>query len=734
MSADEPANACVAVLAASGDLYAAERIARGLANVGLSPRVNPVDELPERAVVLISAAASGDLDWRAAVERSEYARLVPVRIGAVEAAAMPGIVAALNWITWTEADAPVALGEVFAALHSDMSRYRIHRRLASAAATWDSAGRPSDLLIGEREAVERAYRHLTDAEHDTLAHPTALIREFVQLSRQSTTIKRSNRNRRWLLRMAATGMAMVVVVAAFTVIRAAAKTNNLQFLGTMPWTISARPDRVAMLSAGLVLQASEAQKPLARQTALAALAQPWSSGLLGAVHKSRIGPAALDRDGRRTLTLDGDGELSVWDNATLTPIWHHLIGGVQGPGDMDVNSDLSIAAVVTGQALHMISREPWDDRVVRLPEPAIGVALAPAQRVVVVSTEAGDLRTASFDSGGFVSTLHFDSVLELRQTVDGGVRALVRVGTGLVVVDPLTNTRSDPVPFPGYRFELGALAPDGRGIAAVGADRQLYYTSDTTVLRPTGQAVPDLLNVLAVLSDGRIAFGGGEFGIRVFDTRAGVPVGELCKSTTPVLQVRAAEDGNMIACLDYFVVDLWRSRDLGPLPAAPASIIAMSTKPSMTGGALTAMGDDQGRLDVTDGHTSRSHKVSRDAITVVSVNSAARSVLVGTAAGTVFQYAFTDPTATLVGLWTAPDGGAVAELGWSADGARLLVRTRRGLWWSPRSCDGCDHDAVLVDRVRDRLWGCFTGNQVEFLSAASRKRLGIQVCAPGVGE
>jgi hypothetical protein len=104
---------------------------------------------------------------------------------------------------------------------------------------------------------------------------------------------------------------------------------------------------------------------------------------------------------------------------------------------------------------------------------------------------------------------HFDAILDLRQTADGGLRQ-------------------------------AALAPDGRGIAATGPDRQLYHTDGDGPLRPTGHALADATTLLTVLPGGRIVYDGAEFGVHVYDTRAGITVGHVCRTETPVLAVRAA--------------------------------------------------------------------------------------------------------------------------------------------------------------------------------------------------
>ncbi|WIX92471.1 hypothetical protein [Amycolatopsis sp. DG1A-15b] len=714
------------MLAASGDITIAKQVAGGLADLGVAAEVNP-SVAADRAVVVVSADAASDVAWREAVRAHEQARLVPVAVGPVDAGRLPAAVTDPNWITWSTGSAPARLSEIFAALHSDMSRYRTHRVLAASAAGWQAAGRPDHLLIGEHDAVEDAVRHLTDAAHDPLATPTALIREYVDRSRLGTTGLRRKRNRRWVIRTTATLVAIAVAVTVFVLIRAAGSVNNLQFQATtVPWLTQSRPDRTAMLAAGLLLQADDDHKAQPRGVTFTALGQPWSHGLVGAMHAS-IALAVLDRTGDHTLSLDTQDTLTLWDNRSLDPVWQHPTGAAARAADFDADPALSRIALATESGIELITREPWNTRSVPLPERPSAVAQAANGHFAAVATSNGNLYTVGFAAGPVSAPVHFDAILDLRQTEDGGLRALVRSGDDLLVVDPATGARSQPFPFPEHRFAQAALAPDGRGIAAAGPDRQLYYTDGDGPLHPTGQALADITTLLTVLPSGRIVYGGAEFGVHVYDTRAGITVGQVCRTETPVLAVRAAADGDLLACLDSYIADLWRSREFGPLPTGPKPAGRISRSPSATDGALSATGRPDGRLDITWKGARWQVPVSGSPVVAVSVDAAARSVVTGAEDGTVLQFAVGDSVATRVVRWSVPDGAPVTAVG-TLDSRRLLVGTGRGLWWAPASCDRCDDDQVLVQHVRERLWGCYTENQFEFLDDNSRERLGIRSC------
>jgi hypothetical protein len=50
------------------------------------------------AVVLLSAAAVGDPDWRRTAETTTCPRLVPVRLDAVDASRLPSRLREINWV------------------------------------------------------------------------------------------------------------------------------------------------------------------------------------------------------------------------------------------------------------------------------------------------------------------------------------------------------------------------------------------------------------------------------------------------------------------------------------------------------------------------------------------------------------------------------------------------------------------------------------------------------------
>lgn len=723
----------VTVIAADADRSSADAIVAGMAELGvLAEPGDTAGTTASRVVAVLSRAAVVDERWQRRVgEIDATSRLVPVRLDEVDPRQVPTTLRLLNWIHWSRSHELKSRTELFAALHSDLSHYRRHRALTAEARAWADAGRPAHLLIESKEAGERARQHLADAADDVLAAPTPLIVEYVTASTTNIRRHRRRRTRRWTIRAAVAVAVTVLAVSVVVVLRIATISNNLSALGNAdPVTIDHRPDRIAMLSAGILLQDGVANESLARFTLAQVLSRPWSSGVIGVEHSSRIVGAALSEEGARSLTFDGEGTLTSWDNDSLTARWRWVVPGADESGVLDADPGLSDVALATGSSLYRIDAETRQHSVVGLPAPASQIALAPVQDYVAADTDEG---LFLLEDGTLARSPLVGTVLDLRQTRDGDVRALVRVGGSVRLADPRSGQVLATTQMDAHRFEKGALGADG-SVAWAGADRQILRSDDDLDFQPTGQAIPDVIEVLEPLSDDRVAYGGSQFGVRIYDGRVG-EVGTVCQSMVDVGALAVAADGDMVGCLDYYHLELWRTRVLSPLPIPPADLTDVAENLRDKGPDLAAVGAADGsvtlsRETATDRRPGIVLRDSGSAVTVVGLDGN-HAVVAGTAAGEVFQYSVRDDLTHLSGRWRSPDGSSIVAIGREPGGAdELLVRTVSGHWWRLPGCGGCQSDDDLVEQVRERLWGCYTENQIEWLGSAARTALGIRTCAP----
>ena len=430
----------VEVVAATSDISVATAIAAGLGDQGVEAAVvGTTQPMAERVVVVISHDATGDIRWKRVVERLQADRLAPVKVGQVDQDRVPKQLQAPNWIVWSPDEPIKSRADIFTALHSDIVHYRTHRDLHIEASVWNAAGRPDHLLINSRKRARRASQHIRDTERDVLAAPSQLITDYVMASERECSRQSRRRARRWWILGAIVGVVALVATSVIVALGTAGRANNLSAMGNAtPWMIESRPDRVAMLSAGVLLVDGLTDRNLARFTLARALSEQWSAGVIGTVHSSRSVAALISADERQTLTFDGEGTLTTWDNETLEVVWRRAIPGTGPTGVLDADPRRSLVAIGSGNQLHVVRLNPWQDTATSLTGIATDIAVAPSEGYVAVQTD-GALLIAGLDGSTPIAAPIDGSILDLQQMDDGSVRALLRQGDQLTIVDPRTG-------------------------------------------------------------------------------------------------------------------------------------------------------------------------------------------------------------------------------------------------------------------------------------------------------
>ena len=153
-----------------------------------------------------SSAASAICAWEVSEATRLGKRILPVICRALDGAAAPAQLAALNYIFfYSEPKTPGAgfgsgLAQLIEALNSDLGWLREHTRLLQRAVEWDAAGRTANrLLFGEsiNEAKAWVARRPKNAPE-----PTALHFDYIRASEEAER-RRQNMERRRLEAMAA---------------------------------------------------------------------------------------------------------------------------------------------------------------------------------------------------------------------------------------------------------------------------------------------------------------------------------------------------------------------------------------------------------------------------------------------------------------------------------------------------------------------------------------------------
>ena len=702
-------------------------------------------------IVVITPDAHEDTAWLIRVQALSDERTIPVRVGDVNAQFVPTTVRELNWIVWQEPGREnAALSQIYSALHSEMALYTLYRDLAAQTAAWQAAGFAKDLLIADSGRVRDAVRYLKEAATDPRARPSEAVLAYVTASARANKKYRRKRARRWIVR----ATAGVTVLALFTTtvlsLRAVVKSQHAESIASTPWLIPGRPDWTGLLAAAAVLQDGSSVAQIGRDVLYGDLTKQWALGIVGGgTYPTAISAAHLVGDGSTALAIDGDDRLSLWNVRRNAAEWIRSMGNGEATA-YATTADGTLAVLGVGKRLDVAHVSPWSVHGVTLPCSIDSLAIAPA---------AGTIVAACSGSGSFyavrISDLHvsgptakFSSLLQLTATADGHARALVRTDPGhLAIVDSVSGSVVATTAMPYSSLEVGTLGRDGVSAAVTSTDRQILYARQGLRFAPTGQAVPDYIEVLALLPGGRLAFGGVQFGVQILDLASGLDLGTVCSTFPGVSVVDSTADGSTLLCANGTASDAWSIAAISPASAPhSATGSSSSTGTGTTTGTtatdsaqcgLSVVGAPDGSVTVTHsvGTTSKRARLQPDtsAVTATAICADCRSVLVGHADGSVneFDVGYIGyRSVAIVGRWTFPDHASISSVGWSVTPGLLSIVTTAGYSWSPVSCDECGSDSMLLDHVRARLWGCYLPNALVYVSDAARARLGVTVCGP----
>jgi len=728
----------VAVLATMADQTVARDVADGLNSLGQPAVVVPVGQPPSgyNAVVLLSPTAVRDPDWRAALAQFQHVRIIPVKCADLTTADVESlrsvhpILASLNWVDWKGRGRVAALADLFTAVNSESSRYRVHGDLLVQAQTWASGGRRPELLLADRQRVRAAQAHLANTARDTLARPTPLMREYVQASARATTA-RSTMVLRWSAAFTAVAvLAGVLAVGAVYIGRTRALDNQLNGLvSTVPVLSADQAPWLGVLAGAAILGGGATEAQLGRQELRWALGQPWPRTFLGGMHDAEIFDAA-SVDGTQVLTVDLKGTLTAWATDTGAVAWRRQLG--TSLDLVAVAPDRRGAVATDGNVLHLVRFTPWNHATVSLSCPATHVAVAPASDTAIVACENGQLLSVGLAAPHRIRRVGtFTHLYDLRTLADGTVRVLGSAEPDAVeAVDGESGRALGRVAI--EQPELGAaaaLSADGQTLAVVDKDHRLRFGSFRAGLAVGGLHMPDEIADLVVLPDGRVVSATPQFGVRIYDTTTGLVTARIRQSQPNATRLRISTDGRWIMCLDGLGVYLW---DLdGLMPARPPTSNRHSEQ-APTPGATTVKVVATTPTGSVSVHLASGLSATVPAVTgrvtVTDVKPDGVAALVGSDRGEVAEIDLR--TQDVVARWQAPDGSAITAATWSERPGWLIVHTAADNWWSPWSCDGCGLDATIIDVLKHRLWSCYLENNVAKLSAAVRRQLGIRLCQP----
>ena len=679
---------------------------------------------------------------------------------------MNPFLAALNWILWDSWPLSVREAKLLTSVRLDLADFRSAQGLEADALAWEASGRDSDYLMADPARVRRMQSLLADAGNPVGISQRAAA--FIAASLGATRLFRRRKYRRWAIRAA---VAVVVVIVIVTGIAAVRRLDKAAFSdAVLGFDSTGSNDPVAALrAAGAVerLLRDGQDVPLGAFRRLTdILARPWILASLGSQWDVAVNGSVFAADGRHIYFADGRGTITLWDPDTMSTVWRRQVSAESLYWLFGSPDGRWVAAIDADDQLSLFDTEPW--RRVAVLDGVSGVvslAVDGSGSHVAYLTGSGELYAATAGSADRPRLVrHFDATYDVGRRGTAPV-ALVRDGDELQIMDALTGEALDRALVPGSENEAAALGPDGTTVAVAGADRQLWFGQGLGDLRPTGHALLGAVLTLAVSPLGDVVYDTVAQSGQLFDTTTGVLLGTICEASRSAERYSFSPDGRRVVCGFPPTVAVQDLDDLRPLPRTPddADMFRSGSARGSAAGPVQSIevqpsqlirvsihsddGDVEHYLDPM-GRAFNPRAADSDwptfeeapsfsldpqfagTPTVVGVDDAAGTILVGSSDGTVTELDVLDNGQLYrTSRWTTPDGGPVTAIGWSADGRRVLAETGNGNVWQGFSCRGCRRDPELVlDAIADRWLGCGTPDALTLVQDETIARLRLQPC------
>lgn len=283
-------------------------------------------EAADTFVFVVSEASLASEVCRREVEHAVECRkrLVPLVLGAIDAAHVPEPLRRLNWILCaTAADEATAFGTLLTAIETDLEWVREHTRLLVRAVEWRDEGREASLLLRGSDLREAEAWLARGADHEPL--PTTLHQDFILASRA----QERGRSRRILAAVtAALVVASTLAVVAWTQRQEAVrKQREAERQAVTALTNDAEGSLIAgrelealqaALRAGHALRNAPAlldEAPLAQRAVVMlrrAVMETRERQRIATNHSRGVSHVVFAADGKSVYTAGGDGRVRHW--------------------------------------------------------------------------------------------------------------------------------------------------------------------------------------------------------------------------------------------------------------------------------------------------------------------------------------------------------------------------------------------------------------------------------------
>jgi hypothetical protein len=716
----------VACVYAAADTSVARALTNALRDAGIELLAPNSEVHLDGLVAIISMKAVADAHWREQTQMIEAGRIIPVRVGQLDAVQVPDRLSELNWIDWSAENPARVFGSVLAGLLADPGRHQLSRQLLHEAQAWDHAGRPRELLLGDHRRAEQMNDLLGELKSDPLASPSPLTVEFVQRS-ATITGRAHRRRRRWRIFAAVIGISAVsAVIGYLPEIQARSKINHAAIVTTGEQAVlDELPEWSAANAAELLMEGTSAQQALGRFTLLAALQQPW--GISNVDYIENVRAMATVEAGRRAVVLAavrGGSALAEIDIRQARIIWSLPLSGTYE--HLAVSPDGHVA-VVAGVSARAVDLETGATLPLTTTGPFRGARIA-ADGTFVLWTLDGHIDRVD-PAGVEQSTFgQYAAVLDVQVAPGGALTALVLAKPGVPEIVDLQDSRViAKAQVPGA-LTVGSLSPDGRAGILPGGDGQLWGFGARRALVPTGIAVPAALDDIRWVTGERIVLVSDSERGQVYYLPRAELLGHVCWDVQRPLTVGFDPESGVLSCVGAGLRSFWSlppTPRSSPVPGESSATAVESPDLRMETSGVNARIFWRGALGT--GSTA-SFEPTEGIITAVSLSPSGRELIIGSQSGQATVIALSRQDARIVIEWHTPDYSPVTAVGWDAGGP--VASTASGQTWSVPNCAGCTSDAGLLDAARARFEGCLTERQMQWIDDSVRARLGLILCPP----
>ena len=706
----------------------AQGIALFLADQGLDARVGAADADDGAIVVLLASDLPAGLQALLQLP----GRLVPVAVGPVDPAAVPGQLAELNWVPWAPQRAEDSLQAIFGACVTELGAFHALQSLEAKVRGWEASGRnPADLV--DTRAGWRALRNAVASVSTVSAGTLA----FLNMSRTATyaaTLRSVLRGLVWVTLLA---VAIPAVMGVRQTLVAYQERQGLLLLASGS-SDNLLPSAQIPKFAALVKMSDDAGEPVPlsadAQLALLLSSPGPSRSLTTTAQGMFINSTAVAPDGH-LMALSGDGKL--W-RGQLRTTDTELIATPPHPGYLlAADRDHQIWAAADDVSVTVGGDEAITTLSSRVASGISGLVMDSRGTTLLVRGE-DETEVYSLAASPRLVGRH-DGIVGYGEVEDSLI-LLKRDGSGIIVVDAATGGELRTV---SLTSEVNEATVTDNGAVVTVIDGRLWMERDGAMTR-SGIAVPTRVTDLQAVSNNEILVTTIGEGTRLIDTATDLPGMATCTSGL-ALSVEISHDGAWVACRNSgqtWIWDLSSARPVGP------GVVAQGRREA-SGGATTAWIVD-GQLELeragTQLHLGVAGRLPDEAagmdlepqlqisgtLTTLALSQDGSSLAYASDDGSVVVADVApDLGLRVVAVWRAPDAMPVTGLGFTDDG--LLVRTASATW-SLSPCVGCRLDrGVLWEALSKRLEPCYEAALADIVPSRTRDALGLRLCE-GSGE